>query len=205
MVDDFALMAHPTTIRLLVSIAAANRWDIKQADVTCAYLNADLPKTIYLSPPRGLESEDCKVMTLKKAVYGLATSGALWHQCFIDKMAKFRMTAIPDDNIIFQVRKEDKNSKMSELIVAIVVDDCMMTGDSEDLRLKWVEFMCGYFKLTYNSDLEWYLGVCCKKSVQGSRHHRLHIWSCASSVLGLKTATPCQRQWTPDLPSQKTT
>jgi len=53
MIDAFAPMAHPTTIRLLISIAAANGWDIKQADISTAYLSAELPQTIYLAPPKG--------------------------------------------------------------------------------------------------------------------------------------------------------
>ena len=77
MVDAFAPMAHTTTVHLLIAITAANGWDIKQADVKCVYLNAKLPETIYLAPPKGMERDDGKVMALKRAVYGLATSGAL--------------------------------------------------------------------------------------------------------------------------------
>jgi len=106
MIDAFAPMAHPTTIRLLVSIAAANGWDIKQADISTAYLSAKLPEMIYLSPPKGKERKDGKVMGLKRAVYGLATSGALWHECFVDKMKKFGMESITDDNTIFRVKKQ---------------------------------------------------------------------------------------------------
>ena len=65
MVDAFAPMAHPTTISLLVSIIAANRWDIKQEDVTYVYLHTELPETIYCVPPKGIEWEDGKIMALK--------------------------------------------------------------------------------------------------------------------------------------------
>jgi len=167
MIDAFAPMAHPTTIRLLVSIAAANGWDIKQSDISTAYLSAELPETIYLAPPKGMERSDGKVMALRRAVYGLATSGALWHSCFVDKMSKFGMVPITDDDTIFRVKKTDKDGKERELIVAIVVDDCMMTGDSEELRLEWVEFMRGFFELTYDGDLQYYLGVRYERSAKG--------------------------------------
>ena len=101
MVDAFAPMAHTTTVHLLIAITAANGWDIKQADVKCAYLNAELPKMIYLALPKGMECEDGKVMALKRAVYCLATSGVLWHECFKDKMLKLSMTAVTDDTTVF--------------------------------------------------------------------------------------------------------
>ena len=81
-------------------------------------------------------------------------------------MRKFGMEAITDDNTVFRVVKDVKGVKR-ELIVAIVVDDCMMTGDSEELRLEWVEFMRGFFELTYDGDLQWYLGVKYEKSETG--------------------------------------
>jgi len=106
-------------------------------------------------------------MGLRKAVYGLATSGALWHECFIDKMFKFGMESVTDDNTLFRVRRRDRTGKMSELVVAIVVDDCMMAGDSEELRLEWVEFMREFFELTYDGDLQWYLGVRYERTARG--------------------------------------
>ena len=188
MIDAFAPMAHPTTIRLLVSIAAANGWDIKQADVSTAYLQAELPETIYLSPPKGMERADGKVMALKRAVYGLATVGALWHECFVDKMKKFGMTAITDDNTVFRVIKDVKGVSR-ELIVAIVVDDCMMTGDSEELRLEWVEFMRGFFELTYDGDLQWYLGVRYERSEKGIKASQRAYLDCCLKRFGLEECT----------------
>ena len=108
-IDAFAPMVYPKTIRLVVLIAAANGWDIKQSDNSTAYLQAELPEMIYLYPPKGMERADCKVMGLKRAVYGLATSGALWHECFVDKMHKFRMVAITDNKTVFRCTKPDKH------------------------------------------------------------------------------------------------
>eukprot|EP00961_Rhodomonas_salina_P035496 477588-Rhodomonas_salina.1 len=73
-------MAHPVTIRTIVSVAVANGWYLRQADVKTAYLNAELPEPVYLAPPKGLENpkNPRQVMRLRKAVYGLAASGRLW-------------------------------------------------------------------------------------------------------------------------------
>eukprot|EP00961_Rhodomonas_salina_P272419 3681258-Rhodomonas_salina.1 len=44
-------MAHPITIRTLIALAVANGWYLRQGDVKTAYLNAELPKPVYLRPP----------------------------------------------------------------------------------------------------------------------------------------------------------
>lgn len=183
-------MAHPTTICLLIAIAAANSWDIKQAEVECTYLNAELPEMICLAPPKGMECEDSKVMTLKQAFYCLATFGALWHECFKDKMFKFKMTVVTDDNTVFCVMRPDSKGVQRKLVVAIVVDDCLMTGNSEELCLEWVEFMRGFFKLTCNCDLNLYLGVRYKQTASGIKASQTaYLEQCLKSF-GLEDCIP---------------
>jgi hypothetical protein len=162
-VDSFAPMAHPVTIRTIISIASANKWMIKQADVKTAYINAELPEPVYLRPPRGLEhqSNPKKVMRLKKAVYGLAASGRLWWKLFVRRNKEFGMEALTDDETAFIVRRKDPSHRdgYTTLVIAIVVDDCLMTGNSEELRKEWLEFMSGFFTISDDGELKHYLGI----------------------------------------------
>mmetsp|Transcript_18521 Transcript_18521/g.37617 ORF Transcript_18521/g.37617 Transcript_18521/m.37617 type:complete len:1118 (-) Transcript_18521:723-4076(-) len=154
--DTFAPMAHPIVIRMLISIAVANGWDIKQSDCKTAYLNAMLPKPVYLRPPKGLEHMLGKgrVMRLKRAVYGLGTSGRLWYQLFTKKNKDFGMTAITDDDCCFYRKRGD-----SILICVIVVDDVLQITNDENLRLEWLSYMRDFFKVSDDGPLKWYLGV----------------------------------------------
>eukprot|EP00961_Rhodomonas_salina_P073447 987278-Rhodomonas_salina.1 len=127
-------MAHPVTIRTLIAIAVAKGWYMRQGDVKTAYLNAELPKPVYLRLPKGLEPllGSGKILELRKAVYGLGASCRLWWQTFTEKNRKFGMELMTADDCVFKIQKGS-----SILIVAIVVDDALMIGNDEALRQQW--------------------------------------------------------------------
>eukprot|EP00961_Rhodomonas_salina_P282381 3815704-Rhodomonas_salina.1 len=149
-------MVHPITIRTIVALAVANGWWTSQGDVKTAYLNADLPKPVYLRPPKGLEPliGHGKIMQLRKSVYGLGASGRLWWQTFTKKNKELGMESITADDCVFKLTRWK-----SVLVVAIIVDDILMTGNDEGLRQEYFEFMQQFFKVSDNGDLNFYLGV----------------------------------------------
>nr|GEZ08408.1 retrovirus-related Pol polyprotein from transposon TNT 1-94 [Tanacetum cinerariifolium] len=69
--EIFAPVARMETIRLLVSLAAQNRWKIYQMDVKSAFLNGVLDEVVYREQPPGYAKvgEENKVLELKKALY----------------------------------------------------------------------------------------------------------------------------------------
>lgn len=71
--EVFAPIARIETIRLLINLAAAHKWEIHHLDVKRAFLHGELKETVYVSQPEGFRktgSED-KVYKLNKALYGL--------------------------------------------------------------------------------------------------------------------------------------
>eukprot|EP00961_Rhodomonas_salina_P268725 3631492-Rhodomonas_salina.1 len=93
-------------------------------------------------------------MALRKAVYGLGASGRLWWQTFTQKNKDFGMTSITSDDCVFSIRRGE-----SVLIVAIVVDDVLMIENDESLRQEQYAFMHGFFEVSDDRDLKYYLGV----------------------------------------------
>lgn len=65
---------------MLVSVAAANDWEIEQMDAISAFLNSDLKEEIFLELPEGYDEErsNGKVARLRKAIYGLKQSARCW-------------------------------------------------------------------------------------------------------------------------------
>lgn len=49
--ESFSLVARAVTVRLLVAIAAARKWQLYQIDVNNAYHHGYLEEEIYLEPP----------------------------------------------------------------------------------------------------------------------------------------------------------
>jgi Reverse transcriptase (RNA-dependent DNA polymerase) len=71
--EVFAPVARMETIRLLISLAAQNKWSIFQMDVKSAFLNGVLEEEVYIEQPSGYVKVDKEhmVLKLKKALYGL--------------------------------------------------------------------------------------------------------------------------------------
>nr|CAN73096.1 hypothetical protein VITISV_038066 [Vitis vinifera] len=59
--ETFAPVAHISSVRALLAVAAARKWDLFQMDVKNAFLNGDLSEEVYMQPPPGLSVESNKV------------------------------------------------------------------------------------------------------------------------------------------------
>ena len=66
-------------IRLMIIIATMMRYKTTTIDVSSAYLHAMLDEPVYVYPPPGFEHLG-KVLRLKRALYGLRQSAAVWQK-----------------------------------------------------------------------------------------------------------------------------
>ena len=69
--ETFVSVARISSVRALLVVAAASKWNIFQMDVKNAFLNRDLSEEVYMQPPPGLSVELNKVCHIRRALYGL--------------------------------------------------------------------------------------------------------------------------------------
>nr|GEZ07536.1 ribonuclease H-like domain, reverse transcriptase, RNA-dependent DNA polymerase [Tanacetum cinerariifolium] len=77
----FAPVARMETIRLLLPIAANNKWEVHHLDVKSAFLHRDLKEEVYVTQPEGFikRQDNGKVYRLIKALYRLRQAPRAWN------------------------------------------------------------------------------------------------------------------------------
>jgi len=95
--ETFAPVAKFTTIRLLLALTCESNWEVCGMDVKTAFLNSELPETVYMELPEGvtIPAETSRspgyrqpmACRLVKSIYGLKQSPRAWygriHQFFL--------------------------------------------------------------------------------------------------------------------------
>jgi hypothetical protein len=77
--ETFAPVGGTTSLRLLLTIAATNDLEVRQADVEGAYLNGKLDVELYMAYPEGMTpKKGCDSLRLVGSLYGLKQSGRTW-------------------------------------------------------------------------------------------------------------------------------
>ena len=80
--ETFASVAHITTVRTLLAVAASS-WHISQMDFKNAFLHGDLTEEVYMQPPLGVVAPPGYVCCLLCALYGLKQAPRAWHERFV--------------------------------------------------------------------------------------------------------------------------
>jgi len=68
--ETFTPIAHLSSIRAVIALAASENWELHQMDVKSAYLNSPINTAIYMHLPPGYGHRG-KVTRVKKGIYGL--------------------------------------------------------------------------------------------------------------------------------------
>jgi hypothetical protein len=71
--EVYALVARFDSMRMLLALAAQEKWMVHHMDVKSTFLNGDLREEVYVIQPPGsvVKGQEHKVYMLRKALYGL--------------------------------------------------------------------------------------------------------------------------------------
>ena len=158
--DTFAPTTWLTTIRSVLALTASEGWPMYLKEEVYVEqplgFQGDLKEEVYVEQPRGfvlLGSKD-KVCKLKKALYGLKQAPWAWYQQ-IDAYFlwnKFKRSSSNDCLYIFK-----KGGKC--MIVALYVDDLIMTRNHEDKISQMKQMLSGEFEMIDLRQMHFCLGI----------------------------------------------
>jgi hypothetical protein len=81
--ETFAPVAHMTTVRTLIAVAATSNWAISQMDVKNAFLHGDLNEEVHMQPPPSVDAPLGYVCRFRRALYGLKQAPCAWFERFV--------------------------------------------------------------------------------------------------------------------------
>jgi hypothetical protein len=154
------------SFRILISIAALFDLDLRQFDVSAAYLHGDIDGEVYMEPPARYQKDDL-VWQLLKGLYGLKQAGRIWHERLKADMQEIGFTQCPRDNAVFHIgtwRHDDWAP------CAFWVDDETGVGSLHQLE-RVAEMFSRKYGISGRGELTWTLGIA------ASRDRDAHIIS----------------------------
>jgi len=117
----------PTTIRLILSLAVSFKWNIRQLDVSNAFLHGILDEEVYMEQPKGYENQTFpdNVCYPHKFLYGLKQAPRAWFKRLSQQLIDFGFSESKKDYSLFTYI-----SDTLRVFVLIYVDDIIITGSN---------------------------------------------------------------------------
>ena len=123
--EIFAPVVKFTTVRIMLALVAHFDWEMKQMDVTTAFLHGELDKNIYMHQPEGFVDPKLPdhVCLLKKALYGLKQSPRQWNIRFDKCMQSMMFKRCSSDHCLYF-----KNIDSKPIFLLLYVDDMLIVS-----------------------------------------------------------------------------
>lgn len=177
-------------VRIILSIAVSNGWQMRQLDINNAFLQGCLYKDVYMKQPQGfIDKEKLEyVCKLRKAIYGLKQAPRAWYQELQTFLLFFGFKTSLADTSLFVY-----TDGYHVIYLIVYVNDLIITGDKLDMITEFIAILAKKFSLKDLRHLSYFLGIeaICndKRLVFSQRQYILNLYKdvggqvCANTAL----------------------
>jgi hypothetical protein len=127
--EVFAPIARLESVRMLVELAAHERWQVRHMDVKSAFLNDVIKEEVYVQQAPGfiITGQEEKVLSLCKALYGLRQALRAWNAKLDDTLVSLGFQKSSSEHGVYTRRRN-----VNRLILGVYVNDLIITGTSSE-------------------------------------------------------------------------
>ncbi|CAH9132140.1 unnamed protein product [Cuscuta epithymum] len=154
--ETFSPVTKPATVRIILTIALARNWPLRQLDVNNAFLHGTLSEEVFMvQPPGFVDSTHPKhICRLRKALYGLKQAPRAWYQELSNFLLSVGFRKSRADTSLFIYSHQDVT-----LYFLVYVDDIVLTGNSPPSLERFVSQLTARFSVKDLGPLHHFLGV----------------------------------------------
>lgn len=138
--ETFAPVVRYDSIRYLLALSVTNGYTIDQMDAVTAFLQGDLPESVYMEQAEYFADGTNRVCKLQKAIYGLKQAGRQWNIKLDGAVKKYGLIKSVADPCIYY--SSDLN-----IIIAIYVDDILIFHRNTNDLINIKTFLHSNFKM----------------------------------------------------------
>ena len=122
--ETFSPVVKPTTVRLVLALAAQFGWDLRQLDVKNAFLRGILQEEVYMAQPPGFVDSiySPSVCRLHKSLYGLKQAPRAWNERFTNFLPSLGFQTTYANTSLFV-----KHTDSGVVILFLYVDNIIIT------------------------------------------------------------------------------
>uniref|UniRef100_A0A2N9FGX9 Reverse transcriptase Ty1/copia-type domain-containing protein n=1 Tax=Fagus sylvatica TaxID=28930 RepID=A0A2N9FGX9_FAGSY len=197
--ETFSPVVKPTTVRIILTLAAQFQWPLRQLDISNAFLHGFLKEDVHMTQPQGFldPTKPGYVCKLHKSLYGLKQAPRAWFDRFTTHLLSLGFTASTADPSLFVF-----HSKGAMLYLLLYVDDIILTGTSPTLITDLISTLQSTFELKDLGPLHYFLGLQLQYHTSGFTVHQTKY---ATDLLSRFNMTSCKPSSTPFASSSRLT
>lgn len=190
--DTFSPVARMTTFRLVLAIAVALNWPIKQLYINNAFLNGVLQEEVYMWQPKGFENSKYAhhVCKLNKAIYGLKQSPRTRFQSLRNTLLRWGFSNTKGETSLF-IHK----TFATVLLILIYVNDILVTGNNTTELNRFTSKLNSMFSLKDLGKVHYFLGLEISRDVTGLFITQKKYVQDLLVKFNMQDATSCPTQW----------
>jgi hypothetical protein len=154
--ETFSPIIKPATIRLLLALAVQFDWELRQLDVSNAFLHGILDEEVYMEQPQGFVDPACIdfFCRLHKSIYGLKQAPRAWFTWLTHALLDIGFIGSQLDYSLFSYHRD-----RIHIFLLVYVDDIIITGN-HSATINW---LIGTLKLEFAmkdlGTLSYFLGI----------------------------------------------